>query len=466
MKILDAAKAATSAAVHAVKSVFTTTTLTLSSWYAAIAAAWGGVSYEALARRAYRNPTCARGLRLVAQLMAGTPFVVEVDGGEMVTDPHDPRAEMLRLLDRPNPRTNRTFLFDQIVAHLYCAGEVFVRRVAPTSGPNAGRPTANGGSLSLVNPGGFREFVREAGGEITGYVFESGGRAVRYDTDEMLHIRIYNPTDEERGMPLLLAAARALDQVEAADGWNKSVASGGGRIPGRLYPNLDAGQQLTPEQVAHAQSVADAETMERRAKFLPKVMSGSFRYEAEGMTLRDADFLKAGEANARRIAAVVGVTYELIGAESSGSLTDAGVDSHIRAVYLLTVLPLLDFVLGELNVWLSPAYGGARLAYDRDQIEALNEDVNNMFDRYVKATGGPFLTVDEAREANGYEPLGGESAGVRRGAVSNTGTRDGDRDGAAGEGDPVLPVRSVSVGPELTLVGVRETLKRRYEDAA
>ena len=456
MKILDAA----SAAWDAVKSVYTTTTLHLSTWYAGLVATWGGVSYEALARRAYRNPTASRGLRLIGQLMAAVPFVVEDAEGTM-SDDH----EMLRLVDRPNARTSRGFLFDQITAHLFCAGEVFFRRIAPDSGENAGKPTANGASLSLLSPGAFEEFRREAG-VVTEYVFNEGGRRVAYPADEVLHVRVFNPGDTDRGMPLLLGAARALDQMEAADEWNKAVANGRGRDAGYLYPQLADGQQLTREQVALAQEINDADTLERRARNLPKVMSGSFKFESASMTLRDADFLKAGEANDRRVCAVLGLSPRLVYvANDTGGLTDAGMDSEVRAAYLLTVLPLLDFVLSELNAWLGPLYG-VRLAYDRDQIEALQDDVNELYKRYVLACGGPFLTPDEAREANGYEPRGGALDEVRSVAVSAGGVSDGDDDGEAGEGqDADLAVRAIGDGVDFDLTAVRLAVAERLQAA-
>lgn len=442
MKIVQATKAAW----YAVKSVFTAATIGASLWWEGITASWGQVSYAALARRAYSNPTAARALRLVSQLMASVPFVVERPDGEM-----EEEHEMLRLIERPNPRTSRGLLMDQIVAHLYCAGEVFVRRVAPTSGRNAGRPTANGGSLSLLNPGRFQDFVRERGtDEITGYRFTDRlGRVQTFDTNEVLHIRIFNPTNEDRGLPLLLAAHRAMEQMESADAWNKSLSEGGGRIPGVLMPNLPDGKQLTEEQVQRAQETADRSFSEAQRQSKAIVLSGAFKYESASMTLRDADFLNANKQNMRHIAAVIGVPATLLGDEKGGSLTDAGVDSEVRATYLLTVLPLLDFVLGELNAWLSPAYEGLKLAYDRDQIEALQEDVNAIFERYNKATGGAWLTVNEAREANNYDRLGEEYDRIR-GSSAPVEPREPE-----GPAEPT-PLRRVDMN------GVRATIKAKY----
>jgi len=457
MKILTAARAA----ALAVKAVYSTTTVTLSAWWQGLSASWGGVSYEALARRAYRNPTAARALRLISQLQSAAPFVVELPGGEMVTD-----HEMLRIVDRPNPRTSRSLLFDKITAHLYCGGEVFFHRTAPESGPNAGRPTAKGASLALLNPGRFEDFARDGAGEVTGYWFGTGdARRTLYPAQDVLHVRIYNPTDEDRGMPLLLAADRALQQVEATDDWNRSIASAGGRSPGYFTPKGEG--QMTPEQVAAAQESADKATLERNARHLPQVMSGAFEYKSASMTLRDADFLKGTQENARRIAAVVGIPATLLGDEKAGSLTDAGVNSEVRAAYLLTVLPLLDYVLGELNAWLSPAYGGARLAYDRDQIEALSPDVNALYQRMALAVGGPFLTVNEARESQNYAPLaGGVYDEVRRVAEQERGgrvVRDGDGDGDAGEGQAEAPaaMRAVRMNGTDDLGGFRAAIRAR-----
>jgi len=432
MKIFDAIKTAWWAA----KSVYTTTNMHLAQWYQGVIAHFAGVSYDRLSRRAFENPVSARGLRLVGQLMSSVPFVVELPDGDMVD-----RHEMMGLIERPNKRLSRSGLCEQIVTHLYCAGEVFMRRVTPGSGPNTGKPTAAGGGLYLLSPGDFDEFQRERGtGEITGYYFRDryDGTRVLYDVDEVLHIRIYNPGDPERGMPILLGANRALEMSEAADAWNKSLSAGGGRVAGYFTPEIEGGKTLTPEQVAAAQEQADRTMAERQRGSTSLVLSGAFKYQQASMTLRDADFLKLSQKNDRHIAAVIGVSSTLLGDEKATSLTDAGIDSEVRAAYLLTVLPLLDYVLAEVNAWLSPVYAGAKLGYDRDQIEALSDDLNALFSRYTQAVGGPWMTVNEAREANNWEKLPGkEYDGVRRAAEQDMGdrvVRDGDADGDAGEG--------------------------------
>lgn len=384
---------------------------------------WGAPAFAEIARMAYASPVASRSLRLVAQLMASVPFAVRV-GGEL-TDDH----EMLGLLRRPSPGQ----LMDKIVAHLYCAGELYFLRRAPATGPNRGKPTASGGSLTLLNPGRFEDVVHGGNGELLGYRFHTrAGRSVVYDTDEVYCIRVYNPDPNSgRGLPLLGGALRALEMQQSADDWNRSLSAGGGRVPGYFMPRLSDGQaQLSPEQVAFAQEQVDARTRDQSRKGLPQVLSGAFDFKESGMTLKDADFLGASEQMARHIASVIGVPPVLVGDRKAGSLTDSGVNSEIRQTYLLTVLPLVDMVLGGLNEWLGELYG-AELTYDRDQIEALSEDVNKMFERMRVATGGAFLTVNEARAAHGYESLGADHDEIRQAAAATPMS-----------GDPMAGVRS------------------------
>jgi hypothetical protein len=53
------------------------------------------------------------------------------------------------------------------------------------------------------------------------------------------------------------------------------------------------------------------------------------------------------------------------------------------------------------------------LQYDRDNIEALSEEQTSMWARVVQGFQSGLLSVDEAREALGYESIGGEIGASR-----------------------------------------------------
>ena len=66
------------------------------------------------------------------------------------------------------------------------------------------------------------------------------------------------------------------------------------------------------------------------------------------------------------------------------------------------MLPLADWIQGELNSWLVGRYDDSSIsiAYDKDDIEALSEDRDSLWKR---VTAAPFLTINEKRVAVGYE---------------------------------------------------------------
>ena len=417
------------AAWKSASQTYTAATAHLSDWWQGLTSLWASPGYAKLAKKAHANAHAGRGLRLIAQTMASVPLTVREGGSEDEAPQGSSDHPLIGLLQRPNPRQTKRHLFDEIVNHLYLGGELFVEQRSPETGRRAGVPQR----LYLHRPDRFHEFIRlgrsgmpqgfeerlneetrrlVAEGDVIGYKVEGRldrGRLRTFTIDEMHHIRVYNPAKPERGLALMAACASALQGMEASSEWNLTLAKNAGRVPGWLSPKgLEKGEQLTPEQVKRAQENMDERVKRQRSSNLPMVLSGAFDYEGGAVTPEEAHGLDLDKWNAKKVSAVLGVSARLLGDDQQGSLTDAGIDSELKALYLLTVLPILDFVLEELNAWLTPKFDeDLELSYDRDQIEALQEDMTEKYRRYREGCGVPFLTPDEAREALGYEPEGG-----------------------------------------------------------
>jgi HK97 family phage portal protein len=73
-----------------------------------------------------------------------------------------------------------------------------------------------------------------------------------------------------------------------------------------------------------------------------------------------------------------------------------------------TILPLLDFIVSELNLWLTPYFeDNLRIAYDMDAIAALAPRREAVWNKIMQAN---FLTINEKRQAVGYTPIiGGDN---------------------------------------------------------
>lgn len=408
--------------VAAAKAVYNLRSIHLSQWWDGLTASWGSLDdYAAVAKKGQRNAYINRALRILSQMIASIDLVLYVDD-EQVDD-----NGVLALIRRPNPRQTRRHFWDNILNCLFFGGEYWIERRAPETGANAGKPKR----IYIWSPQYFSDFIKNnerapdgfydslspetrrmvGPDDIIGYemVHPETAEAVRFTIEEMHHARTYNPLNEDRGLPIIIGAYRAVETIEASEDWNKSIASGGGRVPGWWRPtNLSEGQTLSPEQVESAQQAFDDHMKERQKVNLGMVLSGAYEWVDNAINPKDAEWLEGLKHNLRMVACVTGVSATLLGDEKGGSLTDAGVDSEVRATMIMTALPLVDFVLEEFNVWLAPLFGEAKVGYDKGKIEALQEDEDKKYARLLRACGGPFITRDEARVGVSKETLGGE----------------------------------------------------------
>jgi hypothetical protein len=128
------------------------------------------------------------------------------------------------------------------------------------------------------------------------------------------------------------------------------------------------------------------------------ILDGGLEAQPLSFSPQDMSMDKSMLWSAQRICAAFGVPGELVGLMSA---TYQNRREARKALYTETILPLLDRIADDLNNWLAPQFGPAlTLSYDRDSIEALQEDREALFNQ-IKAAS--WLTVNEQRVMAGYE---------------------------------------------------------------
>jgi HK97 family phage portal protein len=331
-----------------------------------------------------RNPVVHRCVRLIAEGATRVPMVAVVGGRRLAEHP------LLTLLRRPNPHQSGSELFEAVFAYLQTAGNAYLH-AAIADGEVKG--------LFGLRPDRMRAVIG-GDGYAEAYDYAVGGRTTRLRLDGrpvagVLHMALFHPLDDHYGLAPLEAAQQSLDLHNAAARWNKALLDNSARPSGALVYSAGSGA-LTPQQFERLKGELEAAFQGAANAGRPMVLEGGLDWKAIGISPRDMDFIEAKHAAAREIALAFGVPPMLLG--MPGDNTYANLAEANRALWRQTIVPLVRRVADELSFWLSPAFGGAMLEADFNEVEALAEDQAS---KWTRIGGAGFLTDEEKREMLG-----------------------------------------------------------------
>lgn len=366
------------------------------AWLGLGAPRWTARNYRRLAEEGYRRNVIAhRCVRLLAENAAAVPW--RLYRGDVAVKRHP----LLSLLSRPNPATAGAALFEAFYAYLAIAGDSYLELV----------PRADGapGELYVLRPDRMTILPGQNGWP-RAYRYEAGGRAHDFAVDPLtgesliLHAKTFNPLDDSHGLSPLEAAAYGIDIHNAAGSWNKALFDNAARPSGALvYEGREGGGTLTDGQFDRLKAeLADAYQGARNAG-RPLLLEGGLRWQAMAFSPQDMDFVEGKHIAAREIAIAFGVPPLLL--NIPGDNTYSNYQEASRALWRLTLLPMLDKTVNALNHWLVPRFGAdLRLDIDREAITALQAERTATWERLRTAD---FLTINEKRRLIGLDPLPG-----------------------------------------------------------
>jgi HK97 family phage portal protein len=242
---------------------------------------------------------------------------------------------------------------------------------------------------------------------VGGYKFSANGKDISYAPEEVLHFRLPHPTNDFYG----LSSAETLEKVLKAD-WSRlayaeAMMANGFTISGILTPkgeqgiNEDEFQRLIdmwnkrhegPENAGKVAALQD------------------FNWTPTQHSPRDAEYLGMADRHDTEISAVTGTPTQLF---KSKDVNRSNYEAAQLQFWSDTMTPLLDFIGGQINEFLAPRYGEDIITeFDLSVVKALQEDMAAQATREDTAFNSGATSIDEYREALGYERLPDE-AGAR-----------------------------------------------------
>ncbi|MGE3404353.1 MAG: phage portal protein [Vicinamibacterales bacterium] len=322
-----------------------------------------------------------------AKAMATDAGRKAVDNAEIEDHP------VLRLFERPNPVMSGSEFTEAQVAYLLSTGNDYQYGVRSAVDGRVIEVWVQRPDRMRVVPGVHRVPA--------GYLElqPGGGTPVPFTVDEVSHLRLFSPLDEWYGMSPLRVAARSVDSDNEAMRWSYALLRNDMRPPGAFVskdPLSDQSfQRLKKEMREKYQGATGAGR--------PLVLDNGLEWVSFAMTPAEVDWIQSRKDWFGDICTAFNYPKELLA--KGAEVTYANRREALRAHYTENVIPLAEKLRERRNATIVASYGDdLYLDFDRDQIEALQEDREKL---WARVDASSELTLNEKREAKGYEAING-----------------------------------------------------------
>jgi HK97 family phage portal protein len=287
----------------------------------------------------------------------------------------DPIAD---LLEDPFLGFNKYDGWEAIFITLLTQGEVFLYKLKPDLGVNAGRTQKLGFMYPQYT---ILKVTQTYPKEVVGYDYIVDGVKVieNIPKEDVIHIKYFNPRlpttpDQFRGLSPLKVLARRLTRIDKALSTSVSQLQNGG-VPGIVYdktPGLDA-----------------AVITSRRDNFLkyltnenntgaPYFAANELGYLEIGLSLVDMEVAALDKIDFKKLCNAYGISDRLLNNDATGS--EVSDDNARKALYTNAVLPMVTRIAEALNKALIGEYTDKKrfISADITEVPELQADMKEL----------------------------------------------------------------------------------------
>lgn len=352
---------------------------------------WSDRNYAAFAKEAYRlNVIAYSAINRIANAVSSIEWQVRLPSGEVLY-----KHPYLDLISRPNPQMSGSEWWRARISYLLLSGNLYDERVDGSGG----KPM----ELWPLRPDRMK-IIEGPKGLPRGFVYQVGQQRISYSADPITgvgpirHTKLFHPTDDWYGMSPIEAAAYAVDQHNESMTWVQALLQNAARPSGALVVDKEAG--LTDEEFNRLKNEIESKYSGSDNAGRPMLLEGGLDWKAMGLSPMDMEILRTKESAARDVSLAFGVPPLLL--NIPGDNTYANYREARLGFYEDTILPFVGYQVDELNDWLSPAFGGARLEPNKDKIEAI---ADKRMKQWEMADSSDDITLNESRQMKGLPPL-------------------------------------------------------------
>lgn len=342
------------------------------------------------------NPIASKAINLVADACASCKFNVVDSGNNLIENQNNP---LKKILSRPNPLQSNTAFFRELVKQYLVFGNVFI---LTNKSFQDGEQSTTGMPSELRIKSALGMIVETNRSKIK-YILSGGAKYTvdAYDNKNILHIKNDHLESDVIGFSIFNHIAVWIDIYNHGMKWNNSILKNDGKVSYILS--------------AKADSIIDAEQQEQIKSFFSADNLG-FKNAGKALFLNDVDVQKTSLTPAemdfqelmkvaeRVISYAFGVPHPLISPDAS---TFANMAEAKQMLWTDSVMPLIEYIVDEINNFLAPIYNGNRIKVVYDDVMALEPTREKKVDNVVKLLTSGMITINEAREFLGYDAIDG-----------------------------------------------------------
>ena len=301
-----------------------------------------------------------------------------------------------QILQRPNDQQDFYQLLDELVINLYVSGNVYLYKIRNGANKVVG--------LRLLRSDRVKIKVNEHDGSLA-YDYEVDGVRYRLNPDDISHMKFPSMTSDVYGLSPLMPIASVINLDLAQIQYAKFFFQNSGTPSGLLKVKRRLQNQEDAERIrSRWRSSFGGGNMHKLA-----VLDEDASYERLGESIGDMAFPELRDTTESRICMALGIPPILIG--SVVGLNRATYSNYREArqsFFYETMIPLANRIVRFMNHCLSYEFPNAGyIEADFTDVQALTEDMNALTERTTKQWDAGLISLNEAREQLGLDPLDG-----------------------------------------------------------
>lgn len=349
---------------------------------------WTPRDYKSFAEEAYvRNVIAYQAINKIAEAVSSVRWVAYRGETEVTQSP------ALDLINNPNPTQSGREFIEAKIGYLMISGNSYDERIMISGQPR---------EMYTHRPDRMK-VVPGPNGTPKAYIYEVASSRVTWQVDEIgksdiRHMRLFNPLNDWYGQAPVEAAAYAIDQHNEAMKWVQALLQNSARPSGAL---VSKGEALTDEQYNRLKAQMEMQYQGGANAGRPMLLEGGLDWKEMGLSPTDMGVIDSKNSAARDISLAFGVPPQLLGIP--GDNTYSNYSEARLSFWEDTIIPLVDRLAEEFTAFIGEPYG-VEIRADMDQIPAIVDKRRALWEMVNTST---VLTINEKREAMGYDPIAG-----------------------------------------------------------